>query len=67
MLFASLPTAVYGGNQDAKAYLCTASFDFWYNFQSIWRISEEHFSCSLSGLLESAVLVLLVNPTNGNL
>ena len=67
LLFVCFPAAGCGCDQDTEAYLCTASFAFWCNFQCILRISEEHFNCSVPGLLESAVLGLLVDPTYDSL
>lgn len=61
------PAAGYGCDPDTEAYLCTASIVFWCNYQSISRISEEHCSCSVPGLLESVVLGLLVDPIYDNL
>lgn len=61
------PAAGYGCDQNTEAYLCTASIVFWCNYQSIWRNSEEHCSCSVPGLLESVVLGLLVDPMYDNL
>ena len=65
--FVCFPAAGYGCDQDTEAYLCAASIVFWCSYQSISRISEEHFSCSVPGLLESLVLDLLVDPMYDNL